>query len=120
MKREDQQRAFLRALREAAPLLGLGTSLAFTVLLGLGVGALIDAKLGSKPFGLLGGAVLGIAAAAPGRPGDAAQFQADAVGIEPAPGRILEQDRVRHRLDQVAQLHFALGDRRRVPFGGAR
>ncbi|MBI3932080.1 MAG: AtpZ/AtpI family protein [Acidobacteria bacterium] len=46
-----------RVLREAAPYLGIGTSLAFTVLLSLGAGYWIDGKLGTRPiFFLLGGA----------------------------------------------------------------
>ena len=46
-----------RALREAAPLLGLGTTLAVTVLAGLGGGYWLDARLGTRPvFVLLGGA----------------------------------------------------------------
>lgn len=46
-----------RALREAAPYLGIGTTLAATVLLGLGAGYWIDGKLGTQPlFFLVGGA----------------------------------------------------------------
>jgi F0F1-type ATP synthase assembly protein I len=45
-----------RALREAAPYLGLGTSLAVTVLAGLGAGYWIDGRVGTKPiFFLVGG-----------------------------------------------------------------
>jgi F0F1-type ATP synthase assembly protein I len=50
-------------LREAAPLLGLGTTLAVTVLAGLGGGYWLDGRLGTRPvFVLLGGVVgLGVA-----------------------------------------------------------
>lgn len=47
----------MHVLREAAPYLGIGTTLAVTVLLGLGAGYWVDARLGTKPlFFLLGGA----------------------------------------------------------------
>lgn len=49
-----------RALREAAPLLGLGTSLAATVLAGLGVGYWLDRRWGTEPWLLIAGAVLGL------------------------------------------------------------
>ena len=56
-------RDWTRALREAAPLLGLGTTLAVTVLAGLGGGYWLDGRLGTRPvFVLLGGA-FGLAAA---------------------------------------------------------
>lgn len=46
-----------RALREAAPYLGLGSSMALTLLLSLLAGHWIDGKLGTTPvFVLLGGA----------------------------------------------------------------
>ena len=50
-------------MREAAPLLGLGTTLAVTVLAGLGLGYWADTRLGTQPWILLLGACLGIAAA---------------------------------------------------------
>ena len=53
-----------RALRDAAPYLGLGTTLAASVLLGLGAGYWLDSKLGTRPIFFLVGAVLGMAAAA--------------------------------------------------------
>ena len=52
-----------RALREAAPYLGLGTTLAGSVLLGLGAGYWLDSKLGTRPAFFLVGAVLGMLAA---------------------------------------------------------
>ena len=53
-----------RALREAAPYLGIGTSLAVTVLAGLGIGYWVDAHFGTKPFAFLVGGVFGILAGA--------------------------------------------------------
>jgi len=52
-----------RALREAGPYLGLGTTLAGTVLAGLGVGYWLDGRLGTPPWFLLGGGTLGVVAA---------------------------------------------------------
>jgi hypothetical protein len=52
-----------QALREAAPYMGLGTSLAVTVLLGVGAGYWLDEKLGTKPWLLLLGAASGLAVA---------------------------------------------------------
>ena len=51
------------ALRDAAPYLGLGTTLAGSVLLGLGAGYWLDSKLGTRPVFFLVGAVLGLLAA---------------------------------------------------------
>jgi F0F1-type ATP synthase assembly protein I len=56
-------RGFSRALREAAPYLGLGSTLAGSVLLGLGAGYWLDSKLGTRPAFFLAGAVLGMLAA---------------------------------------------------------
>ena len=51
-------RDWTRGLREAAPLLGLGMTLAVTVLAGLGAGYWLDGRLGTRPvFLLLGGGV---------------------------------------------------------------
>jgi F0F1-type ATP synthase assembly protein I len=50
-------------VREAAPYLGLGTTLAVTVLAGLGGGYWLDGRLGTRPVFLLLGGVLGLAAA---------------------------------------------------------
>lgn len=50
-------------MREAAPLLGLGTTLAATVLAGLGVGYWLDRRWGTEPWLAFAGAVLGLMAA---------------------------------------------------------
>lgn len=50
-------------MREAAPLLGLGTTLAVTVLAGLGGGHWLDGRLGTSPVFLLLGGTLGVGAA---------------------------------------------------------
>jgi F0F1-type ATP synthase assembly protein I len=47
-------------LREAAPLLGLGSTLAASVLLGLGVGYWLDGKLGTRPWLFLAGGAFGV------------------------------------------------------------
>jgi F0F1-type ATP synthase assembly protein I len=51
------------SLRESAPYLGIGSSLAFTVLLCLWVGHWLDKKFGTDPRYFLIGAVVGVAAA---------------------------------------------------------
>jgi ATP synthase protein I len=51
------------ALRDVAPYLSLGTTLAASVLLGLGIGYWLDSKLGTRPAFFLVGAVLGLLAA---------------------------------------------------------
>jgi ATP synthase protein I len=53
----------VRALREAGPYVGLGITLAATVLVGLGVGHWLDGRLGTRPWLLLGGGTLGVVAA---------------------------------------------------------
>jgi F0F1-type ATP synthase assembly protein I len=50
-------------VREAAPYLGLGTTLAVTVLAGLGGGYWLDGRLGTRPLFLLLGGVMGLGAA---------------------------------------------------------
>jgi ATP synthase protein I len=50
-----------RALREASPLLGIGTSMAASLVLGLLGGRWIDGKLGTGPLFMLLGAGLGVA-----------------------------------------------------------
>ena len=50
-------------MREAAPLLGLGMTLAVTVLAGLGAGYWLDERLGTRPVSLLLGGVFGLGAA---------------------------------------------------------
>jgi F0F1-type ATP synthase assembly protein I len=49
-------------LRDVAPYLGLGTTLAVTVLAGLGGGYWLDARLGTRPLFLLLGGTLALAA----------------------------------------------------------
>ena len=50
-------------MREAAPFLGLGTTLAVTVLAGLGGGYWLDRQLGTRPALLLLGGAFGVGAA---------------------------------------------------------
>lgn len=50
-------------LRELAPLLGLGMTLAVTVLAGLGLGYWLDSRLGTRPWLLLVCSSLGVAVA---------------------------------------------------------
>lgn len=52
-----------RALREAAPYLGIGTGMAATVLLCLAGGYWLDGKLGTRPVFFLAGAAFGLFAA---------------------------------------------------------
>lgn len=52
-----------RALREAGPYIGLGTTLAATVAAGLGAGYWLDGQLGTQPWFLLAGGTLGVFAA---------------------------------------------------------
>ena len=52
-----------RSLRDSAPYLGIGSSLAFTVLLCLWVGHTLDKKFGTEPRYFLVGAVVGVVAA---------------------------------------------------------
>ncbi len=56
-------RGWERAVREAAPLLGLGATLAVTVLAGIGAGYWLDRRLGSQPVFLLVGSCVGVAVA---------------------------------------------------------
>ena len=56
-------RGLAKGLRDAAPLLGLGTTLAVTVLAGLGGGYWLDGRLGTRPWFLLLGGTLGVGAA---------------------------------------------------------
>ena len=62
-KSEGSGGDWTRALREAAPYLGIGSSLAASVLLGLGAGYWLDGKLGTRPYLFLAGGVVGILAA---------------------------------------------------------
>lgn len=52
-----------RALREAGPYLSIGTSLAATVLLGVGAGYWLDRRFQTTPIFLLIGSALGLFAA---------------------------------------------------------
>ena len=52
-----------RSLRDSAPYLGIGSSLAFTVLLCLWAGHTLDRKFGTEPRYFLVGAVVGVVAA---------------------------------------------------------
>ena len=54
------ERGWGRVLRESAPYLGLGSSLAVTLLLSLWVGHRIDVALESEPLFFLVGAALGM------------------------------------------------------------
>jgi F0F1-type ATP synthase assembly protein I len=49
-----------RLIREIGPFLTLGTSLAATVLAGVGAGYWLDRRLGTEPILLVVGSVLGI------------------------------------------------------------
>lgn len=51
------------ALRDVAPYVGIGTTLAVTVLAGLGAGYWLDAQLGTGPWLFLLGGMLGLGAA---------------------------------------------------------
>jgi F0F1-type ATP synthase assembly protein I len=53
----------MRAVRESAPFLEFGTTLAATVLAGLGGGYWLDRQLGTRPVLLLLGGALGVSAA---------------------------------------------------------
>jgi F0F1-type ATP synthase assembly protein I len=55
-------RGWGRAIREAAPLLGLGTTLAVTVLAGVGAGYWLDERFSTRPVLLLLGGTLGVGA----------------------------------------------------------
>jgi len=61
--KDGERRAPEGALREMAPYLGIGATLAVTVLLGVGVGYWLDGKLGTTPAFVLAGSVVGILAA---------------------------------------------------------
>jgi F0F1-type ATP synthase assembly protein I len=52
-----------RALRAVAPYVGIGMTLAVTVLLGLGVGYWMDGRLGTRPLFFLLGGTAGLVAA---------------------------------------------------------
>jgi len=52
-----------RSLRDTAPYLGIGSSLAFSVLVCLWIGHTLDKKFGTEPRYFLVGAVVGVVAA---------------------------------------------------------
>lgn len=58
-ERPGSSGAWGTALRDAAPYIGIGTTLAATVLLGLGVGYWLDRRLGTDPWLLFAGGVAG-------------------------------------------------------------
>ena len=51
---------WVRVVRDLAPFLGIGTTLAVTVLLGLGGGYWLDDRFGTQPLFLLLGGVFGL------------------------------------------------------------
>ncbi len=55
-------RGWTSGLRDVGPLLGLGTTIAVTVLAGLGVGYWLDGRLRTRPVFLLLGGTLALAA----------------------------------------------------------
>lgn len=55
-------RGWTSGLREVGPYLGLGTTLAASVLAGLGGGYWLDGRLGTRPLFLLLGGTLGLGA----------------------------------------------------------
>jgi F0F1-type ATP synthase assembly protein I len=58
-KKEGDASDWVRVVREATPYLGIGTSLAVSVLLGIGAGHWADRRLGTSPWLLLAGGALG-------------------------------------------------------------
>ena len=61
--KDGDSRAWARTLRDVGPYLGLGATLAVTVLVGVGGGYWLDGKLGTTPAFVLAGAVVGLLAA---------------------------------------------------------
>jgi F0F1-type ATP synthase assembly protein I len=60
--KDADSRAWARTLRDVGPYLGLGGTLAVTVLVGVGGGYWLDGKLGTSPA-FVAGAVVGLLAA---------------------------------------------------------
>jgi F0F1-type ATP synthase assembly protein I len=60
---ENRGGDWARAWRDAAPFLGLGTSLAASILVGIWLGRYLDRQLDTEPTFFWVGAVLGMAAA---------------------------------------------------------
>jgi F0F1-type ATP synthase assembly protein I len=59
-ERPEPSGAWGSALRDAAPYIGIGSTLAGTVLLGIGVGYWLDRRLKTEPWFLFAGGILGI------------------------------------------------------------
>jgi len=59
-RREEGRPAFHRYLREAGPYLDASWTMTAALLLGLGLGWWLDRKLGTGPWLMLGGILLGI------------------------------------------------------------
>lgn len=62
-KDDAGSRGFAAVLRDSAPYLGLGTSLAGSLLVSLGIGYWADEKLGTAPVCFFVGAAFGLLAA---------------------------------------------------------
>ena len=62
-KNDRESRAWARTLRDVGPYLGIGITLAVTVLGGVGIGHWLDGKLGTTPAFVVAGAMVGLAAA---------------------------------------------------------
>ncbi len=60
---KDGPGGWQRTLSDSAPYLGIGSSLAATVLVCLWLGHLVDRKLGTEPVGILVGAAVGLLSA---------------------------------------------------------
>ncbi len=60
--KNDGRSALARSLREAGPFLHIGWTIAISVTLGAGVGYWFDKRLGTGPWLLVAGSLLGIAA----------------------------------------------------------
>jgi ATP synthase protein I len=61
--KDGDSRAWARTLRDVGPYLGIGVTLAVTVLGGVAIGYWLDGNLGTTPVFVLAGAVVGLMAA---------------------------------------------------------
>jgi ATP synthase protein I len=61
--KDGDSRAWARTLHDVGPYLGIGVTLAVTVLGGVAIGYWLDGKLGTTPAFVLAGAVVGLLAA---------------------------------------------------------
>jgi F0F1-type ATP synthase assembly protein I len=59
-ERPRRSGAWGNALRDSAPYIGIGTTLAVTMVLGLGVGYWLDQRLKTSPWLLFAGGLLGM------------------------------------------------------------